>query len=102
MFISAHDHPVCDFCSSDQISTFFAAKDFTYIEVEGVQLNSTGGWAACKECTELIKAGDWEGLLDRSVEKLREINPQLACLPGIRQEIETIHRQFRENWQRIH
>jgi len=70
---------VCDFCRSvptwDYPAHDFTAQvlavssrqdvtDITELEPQG----SRGGWAACDTCHDLIEAGDWDQLAERSVD----------------------------------
>jgi len=62
------DSVVCDFCSSDAVEANFRIPDFElYIPELPFNLGSKGGFAACRECAQLVKAGLRDSLLDRSV-----------------------------------
>ena len=56
-------HGVCDFCSAPGPTHRFDVPDFD-MPSEGV---STGGWASCDTCAELVQAGNQKALLARSV-----------------------------------
>jgi hypothetical protein len=61
---------VCDFCKAEvNRSTCFSvpAKDFT---VPVIPHRSIGSWATCPDCAELVRANDWDALVDRAA-KLR-------------------------------
>lgn len=82
---------VCDFCSSDKPMTAFHAKDFKMLE--GV-LNSTGEWAACLECRDLVLAEKWDELENRSVETFQSSTPIPKEM--VRVFIKGLHKKFRE------
>jgi hypothetical protein len=73
----------CDFCSSREVAWSYPAADFDF-PMAG--WGSIGAWAACDLCSTLIEAGDWTGLLDRSIESYgvirhaKTIRPRLAKL----------------------
>lgn len=58
---------VCDFCSSPKVYGAFQCEDFVAIREGGFELGSKGGWAACRECHDLIEEDKWRELLHRSV-----------------------------------
>jgi hypothetical protein len=99
--------PICDFCSDPRIFASYPAKDFTagqFKNPDGKKLvaNSRGGWAACKTCTELIEAGKWESLLDRSIATFLTKYGTHIPAQALRGFIADLHKQFRENRQPIH
>lgn len=62
----------CDFCSSPDVRYAYPADDFIArtIEYNGMPIvaGSSGGWAACLPCHQLIGNNDREGLLKHSVD----------------------------------
>lgn len=71
----------CDFCSAPVVAAHYLAPDHVIEEVPGVQRISTGGWAACADCDRLLQAGDTEGVIDHSVDRLRRTNRSWAAVP---------------------
>lgn len=69
--------PMCDFCTSPEIAWTYPTRDLSStVPLPGknatVTINSTGGWAACKSCRDLIEAGDREALAVRSGEASKQ------------------------------
>jgi hypothetical protein len=60
------DVEVCDFCSSPQIHTYLPCDDCLVDQVPPKQV-STGSWAACRECADLVAKDDWAELAARAV-----------------------------------
>lgn len=64
---------ICDFCSDPNVEFAYPARDFNRPVAAtpqmSVSLSSTGGWAACRPCHDLIEATDREGLYRRSFER---------------------------------
>lgn len=71
---------VCDFCSTPNPTYAFEADDVTQT-VEGVDMVSVGGWAACSRCAMLVKANDRESLMERSLKVFDEKHPEYVGLP---------------------
>lgn len=90
---------VCDFCTSNEpIYQNFPAKDFNWVQVKGVDLNSRGHWAACQTCAEMIKKDDWDGLLNRAIKSFVKNHPDLAKFQSRAKEaIRELHQKFRDN-----
>jgi hypothetical protein len=65
------DNPICDFCSSSDVTWSYDAADYILDEKWG----SRGGWAACDECHDLIEADDRLGLARRAVDAFFLLNP---------------------------
>jgi len=96
---------ICDFCSSPDVYRAYMAEDFIALEVleadRSTRFQSLGAWAACRECTALIEAENWEGLLERS---WKTFSDNLASEPSLEPaEVEEIleimrnaHQQFRK------
>ena len=88
---------VCDFCSDRKIYAAHECRDFT---IESGLFGSTGDFAACKTCHELIVAEDWSHLLNRSVVTFFSENvPLLPRTNGVEKQIKDfcskIHAAFR-------
>jgi hypothetical protein len=58
---------VCDFCGDEEPVSAFPCRDFVLDSAPGLSDLCTGPWAACQGCTELVRAADREGLVERSV-----------------------------------
>jgi hypothetical protein len=74
------DSTMCDFC---------AARAPLVLDVEGKKravgkfrsgnkLVDDGEWGACEECAQLIKAKDWQGLMERAIAGTCAMFPELA------------------------
>jgi hypothetical protein len=84
------EKPKCDFCSSPDATWVYPSKDFTLIPE--YRWGSTGGWAACQPCSDLIEADDYAGLTERSLSYLK-ISTEV---PGFGQALANLHLEFRE------
>lgn len=93
----------CDFCSAEPALEGFITPDFVLQEVPGVQRVSVGGWAACKECAALVHAGDEKAVAERSLKRLREINPRWRQAPyaQARQVLEQSRQRFWVVWNAL-
>jgi hypothetical protein len=92
------DGPICDFCSSPEVTRDFNATDFLNTTVPDtivgdLEIRSNGGWAACELCGCLIDAEQWEQLLDVSCQTFTR---QYGEVPNLREGILAIHSQFRQ------
>ncbi len=90
---------VCDFCGDREPVTAFPCRDF--VLESGPDLNdlSTGLWAACSGCAELIRAGDREGLVERSVLAfIRRFTQMASDMPPGRLTGDT-RRRFNAFWR---
>jgi hypothetical protein len=90
--------PICDFCSYPEAFAPHSCDDFTHekFTTRSTDINSTstGSWAACRTCDELIRSEQWQQLLDRSVGRFVELfgfEP-----PGLRDYLRRIHNLFRQ------
>jgi hypothetical protein len=81
---------ICDFCSSPHVIGGYPTQDF-----EIIGFGSTGNFAACPECKELVDTGNRESLLKRSVETFQQI---FGCQldPGTVAAVAELHRAFFE------
>ena len=83
---------ICDFCSAPDPPHLEPARDF---EVSPGPVGvSTGGWASCQTCHELIARDDWLGLEARAIDAMRTSHPG-ASKRDLRLSVQTIQRQFR-------
>ena len=57
---------VCDFCSGSDPIWVYPAREFA---VTAYGWGSSGGWAACAPCADLIERGDWTALAERTTVK---------------------------------
>lgn len=86
---------VCDFCSAPGPQHVFDVPDFN---VPVTNALSTGDWAACDECADLVRKGKKKQLLDRAMERMafsKWTRPAIAELQarfwrGIEQKSEAI------------
>lgn len=91
----------CDFCATGTPAWRYPARDvglgtITYGETV-LRPVSLGGWRACRDCSELIEAGDWPALARRT---LRSLDVDLSRAgPGTRVKLlgsfHGAHEQFR-------
>jgi hypothetical protein len=56
--------PECDFCTDNRVRWQYDCGSF---EVPERGIASTGGWAACDRCSELVERDDREALAARSM-----------------------------------
>lgn len=88
---------ICDFCSGGDVRWAFPARDFRGAShTLPIELNSSGGWAACPACYTLIQAADRDGLCRRSAKLMVRMHPSLPHRIAMR-EIRDIHDQFWSN-----
>jgi hypothetical protein len=79
----SHEHndeekSICDFCGSEKIRWAYPADDFMMGAIAAVGPNgemlelqpmgSSGPWAACEKCSELIEHNDYEALKRHAIE----------------------------------
>lgn len=57
---------ICDFCTFPVVVWRFEAAPFG-LDYGHAIATSDAGWAACEECSELILAGDRDGLVERAL-----------------------------------
>jgi hypothetical protein len=72
---------VCDFCSAPRPVWVYRAREFA---VAAYGWGSSGGWAACVPCANLIERGDWTALAERSVEANPQVRSASARWPEAR------------------
>lgn len=79
---------MCDFCSNPEAPHTLIVPDFRVkTTVTGDFGMSHGGWAACDECYDFIKANDRKGLTQRSIKLLAHGKYTAGALTEL-------HRQF--------
>jgi len=88
--------PICDFCSDKEIGWRYPADDIVELSV---MWGSSGDWAACDTCHDLIEADDRKGLTERSVDRFYIHHPGMVPdTPDARrmmfQEISQLHAAF--------
>jgi hypothetical protein len=86
--------PVCDFCNVTPVLWTYPARDFQH-RAPDFTFNSSGGWAACARCHELIERGDRQGLADRSARG----HPERGRIPlnALRSRLRALHDSFWAN-----
>lgn len=90
----------CDFCSSPAVRWRYPARDVNMGVVlsggKSVMHNSRGDWAACDTCHDMIEAGDYTSLLNRSIERFPGPAEQVFLPPSlIAGSVTSAHRAFR-------
>ncbi len=71
---------ICDFCSRPDPEWFYSAATF---DMPHIAWGSSGGWAACEECSDLIEAGDNVKVVRKRMMGTALENA-LAGVPGLR------------------
>lgn len=85
-------HPVCDFCSAPNPPWGYLSADFAMGGIEAWRAGE--GWSACDACADLIDAGDWDGLTERTLHSFgRKFG---GDTDAIRPMIAALHSQFRD------
>jgi len=93
--VKFRDPPVCDFCSSKEVTHIHPCPDFTIAHFP-FSYGSNGGFLSCEECSKLVDAGDRDVLLERSV-KLFFVNySEFGDVPEefIRMCVRKLHGEF--------
>ena len=86
---------ICDFCSEPNVIWRYPAQNFVAYAVAGIVGQSVGDWAACTVCHALIEDGDRDGLLERSLSRLLEKNPEMRPDEAdVREHLGLIHAMF--------
>lgn len=80
----------CDFCNADHPAWRLPARDFTLPAVPNH--GSMGDWAACDKCAALIRADNWEALVDQSAGRAYQ---------RLGTEVAETRRLFREFYRRL-
>jgi hypothetical protein len=86
---------ICDFCSEPHVGWRYPAHSFVAYAVAGIVGQSVGDWAACSVCHVLIEAGDRRALVERSLSRLLEKNPDMRPDEAeLRNELALLHGMF--------
>lgn len=93
----------CDFCGEKPVIVAYPSADFQAPDPDGiadkagVTQNSKGAWAACQTCTDLIEAGEYERLTERSFVSFpwRRLFPETEW-PMLKESLRRLHQKFRE------
>jgi hypothetical protein len=94
---------VCDFCGLADPGYSYPARDFvmaTLVTSKGPvdHHQSEGDWLACAACADLIEHDDYEGLTERSVERMYEKPITKAVFPNkleVAMMVGALHENFR-------
>jgi hypothetical protein len=88
----------CDFCTSEKIFKLYRCTNFVFNNVPVFQ-NGSGTWAACATCAELVDAGHWTELSERSFLKFVKRHGPISRRDaiGLRTQFRSIHQLFREH-----
>jgi hypothetical protein len=100
--VRMYDHDVCDFCSSSEIYAVFPARDFTYVMIDEITLNSQAGWYSCRDCAKLVEAENWTGLRDNAIKQFVAKYGNDIPVEFLRREIEKLLATFRQNRLKVH
>lgn len=90
--------PICDFCSATPVTNSYYIGDF---ELEKYGYASTGGFAACRVCADLIAAGNKEGLEKRSAEEFEKQYPNEIPHNIMMRFIHELHAKFWEEYCKL-
>jgi|SRR5262245_12559577 len=96
---------ICDFCSSPAVTWSYDVDDFHIVDRPEVHegWGSTGGWAACDTCHDLIEAGDPEAVAMNSMQTFFKTHPEIPDQPEYRsrvyEHVRTVHSEF---WKHKH
>src|SRR3984893_16709694 len=61
------DH--CDFCQSSPVFTVYPCSNFLVNGLPVFPGRTTGSWATCRKCTELVDQERWSDLTERAYRK---------------------------------
>lgn len=93
----------CDFCNDPGPTEAYDAPDFVMGAMikpttgETYTHNSVGAWASCTDCATLIDAGDWDGLLERVMEKeIASRSFPVEAQAGIRETLRRCYARLKE------
>jgi len=88
----------CDFCSSADPPWIFPSERFIAASVsEGpLQQGSSGGWAACDRCAELVERREWRQLARRCVDLAVTLRlaATLVGRKAVIARVEALHQEF--------
>jgi len=99
--LSVSEFPVCDFCSDTEPRYLESAEDFDVyraIDAQGVPEvgTSTGSWAACETCHQLVRARKWHTLERRATDAIMRKHPDFPR-SKVAEGVQTMHGLFREH-----
>ena len=91
----------CDFCSSSSIFKVYKCSNFECCGRAVFTSASTGSWASCRTCSELVEAKQWERLTRRALYKfLARHEVPREEIPTVWTQFAEIHRSFADHWVR--
>jgi hypothetical protein len=94
---------ICDFCSQPNPTRYFNAPDFKMDEPHpdaGLPgFGSKGAWAACPTCAAFIENLQWDGLLQRGVNKLAEKYGSMMPRRVLTDTVKRSHDLFRAHYE---
>ena len=61
------DH--CDFCQSSPVFTVYPCSNFLHNGLPVFSGRTTGTWATCRKCAELVDGEKWNDLTERAYRK---------------------------------
>lgn len=88
------DTVMCDFCSQPNPRWVYPAKDFGEIVTK---FASVGDWGACEECKQLIQAGDWDTLAQRSMTFIGDKSLPEDINATVLQAVKDMHQGFAQS-----
>lgn len=83
----------CDFCSVDEVTHRLPARDFEVPYLANHE--SSGDWAACSGCAELIAAGTWMRLVERVV-YMEETKRGVPMTPVAQRSLKILYLSLRQ------
>ncbi|MBO0887469.1 hypothetical protein J2P12_00050 [Candidatus Bathyarchaeota archaeon] len=98
--ISPGSEPICDFCSGKPIVKDYDCSDYTLLvkfNGQTVELGSSGKWAACQVCADLVDNGDKNGLMERALQTFYTRHPGMPASKELTKFLYDLHNQF---WER--
>jgi hypothetical protein len=102
-FSATEGKEICDFCSAPQIYKDYPEKDFNFKSVQGINLNSSGGWCACKTCADLLDSENWDGMHTRCVDEFIKQNPRFEKeRKWVGESVKDLHEKFKANRLPVH
>lgn len=90
--------PVCDFCSTPNVSWMYPCKDFKAPVVPGLlKWASSSYWAACNQCHKAIQAGRRDDLAYRSAKRAKRKGGTSLSMLELKTHIRGLHDKFWAN-----
>jgi hypothetical protein len=88
----------CDFCCSRSIFKVYKCSNFECCGRAVFASASTGSWASCRTCSELVDGRQWNRLTQRALRKfLRRHQVPRHEVPTLSAQFAEIHRLFGEH-----